>query len=182
VSFASRTTVNDDRLSFASTDSEEAMTTTTMPQNSMPQQHTTTDWARYLVPVGRIFMSLIFLQTLLVHFSSSSFAYAAQQGVPFPNILVPLSGIMAIAGGLSIAFGYQTRVGAGLLIAFLIPVTLVMHQFWNVPDSNMADMQRVMFMKNVSMLGGLMLLAYFGAGPISVDARRQDSASTPRAK
>jgi putative oxidoreductase len=151
------------------------MTTNTMPQSSMPRRQATTDFARYLAPVGRIFMSLIFLQTLLAHFSSSSFAYAAQQGVPFPTVLVPLSGLMAIAGGLSVAFGYHTRVGAALLIAFLIPVTLMMHQFWNVPDPMMANMQRVMFMKNVSILGGLMLLAYFGAGPVSVDSRHQDS-------
>jgi putative oxidoreductase len=153
------------------------MTTNTMPQSSTPQQqHATPELARYLVPLGRILMSLIFLQTLLVHFSPGTFAYAAQQGVPLPNILVPLSGVMAIAGGLSIAFGYHARVGAALLIAFLLPVTLSMHRFWNVPDPMMADMQRVMFMKNVSILGGLMLLAHFGAGPTSVDARHEGSA------
>jgi putative oxidoreductase len=157
---------------------EEAMTTHTMPHDSMRQHRTTAELGRYLVPLGRVLMSLIFVQTLMFHFSPSAVAYAREQGVPLPNILVPLSGIMAIAGGLSIAFGYHARLGAGLLIAFLIPVTLLMHQFWNVADPMMANMQRVMFMKNVSILGGLMLLVYFGAGPTSVDARHDDSEST----
>jgi putative oxidoreductase len=157
---------------------EDTMTTTnTLSPTVSHERQARTDSARYLVPLGRLLLSLIFLQTILGHFSRATFGYAAQQGVPMPEILVPLSGIIAIVGGLSVTFGYRTRVGAALLIAFLIPVTLFMHQFWNVPDAMTAQLQRVMFLKNVSILGGLLLLAYFGAGPISVDERPRTAVS-----
>jgi putative oxidoreductase len=76
---------------------------------------------------------------------------------------------LALLGGLSVALGYQTRIGAWMLVLFLIPVTLMMHKFWGIADAQMAMMQRIMFMKNVSILGGALFLAYFGAGPVSID-------------
>jgi len=57
-------------------------------------------------------------------------------------------------------------------VLFLIPVTLMMHKFWTIPDPMLAQIQMVMFMKNVSMLGGALLITQFGAGPFSLDARR----------
>ena len=107
-----------------------------------------------------------------MHFSAQGIGYAAHSGVPWPNVLVPLSGIVALAGGLSVLLGYHARIGALLLALFLIPVTLMMHAFWNIPDAQMAQMQMVMFMKNVSMLGAALMVMYFGAGPISIDAAR----------
>ena len=55
---------------------------------------------------------------------------------------------------------------------FLIPVTLMMHKFWTVTDPTMAQIQMIMFMKNVSMLGGALLISQFGAGPFSLEGRR----------
>ena len=126
---------------------------------------------RYLVPVGRFFYSAIFLMTALGHFSQQYIGYAAQQGVPAAGLLVPLSGVIATAGGLSVALGYQAKIGAWLLVLFLVPVTLMMHNFWAVTDPTMHGMQLALFMKNVSMLGGALLIAHFGAGPLSLDAR-----------
>jgi len=80
--------------------------------------------------------------------------------------------VLAIAGGLSILLGYRAKLGAWLIVLFLIPVTLMMHKFWAVTDSMMAQIQMIMFMKNVSMLGGALLISQFGAGPFSLDARR----------
>jgi putative oxidoreductase len=68
--------------------------------------------------------------------------------------------------------GYRARIGAWLLI-FLVPVTLMMQNFWAVKDPTMAQMQMVMFMKNLSMLGGALLISQFGSGPCSLDARRE---------
>ena len=127
---------------------------------------------RYTAVVGRILYSAIFAMTPLGHFSSQYIAYAAQQGVPLAALLVPLSGIIAFAGALSVAFGYHARAGAWLLVVFLVPVTLFMHNFWSVKDPMMAQMQLAMFMKNVSMLGGALLITQLGAGPLSLDARR----------
>jgi putative oxidoreductase len=130
------------------------------------------DLSRYLVPVGRALFSVIFVMASLSHFSAQSIGYAASQGVPFPSLLVPLSGLIALAGGLSIALGYRAKLGAWLIVLFLVPVTLTMHRFWGVSDPMAAMMQQVMFMKNVALLGGALLVTYFGAGPVSLDARR----------
>lgn len=127
---------------------------------------------RYLVPLGRLLFSLIFLMTALGHFSQGYVAYAGQQGVPMPSLLVPLSGLIAIAGGLSVTLGYKAKLGAWLLILFLVPVSLAMHNFWAVSDPMMRGVQLAMFMKNVSMVGAALLITHFGSGPLSLDARR----------
>ena len=77
---------------------------------------------------------------------------------------------MAFAGGLSIVLGYKAKLGAWLIILFLVPVTLMMHNFWTIKDPMMRRMQQLMFMKNLSMLGAALLIAYFGAGPLSIDS------------
>jgi putative oxidoreductase len=133
-----------------------------------------------LIPlIGRIFFSLIFLMTAFSHFSGESIAYAASQNVPLASVLVPASGILAILGGISIVLGYKAKLGAWLIVLFLIPVTIMMHNFWAIKEPMMKQMQMSMFMKNLSMLGGALLITYFGAGPMSIDdARKQDGIKT----
>jgi putative oxidoreductase len=131
---------------------------------------------KYIVLLGRIFYSLIFINSGISHFSDASIGYAGSQGVPMPSILVPVSGIMAIAGGLSILLGYKAKWGAWLLIAFLIPVTLMMHAFWKFNQPEQQQEQMIMFMKNTSMLGAAFLIAWFGSGPMSMDKWTDKSA------
>jgi len=126
----------------------------------------------YLVPLGRFLYSAIFLMTALGHFSAGYIGYAAQAGVPAPGLLVPLSGVIAVLGGLSITLGYKAKLGGWLIVLFLVPVTLALHNFWAVTDPMMRGIQIAMFMKNVSMLGAALLITHFGAGPLSLDARR----------
>ena len=126
---------------------------------------------KYLVLLGRILFSLIFLFSITSHFSAAGAGYAASKGVPMPSVLVPLAGVLAFVGGLSILLGYKARIGAWLIVIFLVPVTLMMHNFWTLTDPMMRSMQQAMFLKNLSMLGGALLIAYFGAGPLSLDAR-----------
>jgi putative oxidoreductase len=129
--------------------------------------------SRVVVPVGRLAFVAIFLLSALGHFSRASIGYAAEHGVPLAEILVPAAGALALLGGLSILLGYRARLGAWLLVAFLVPVTVLMHNFWAIEDPATAGLQRVMFLKNLSMLGGALLLTHFGAGPVSLDARRK---------
>ena len=123
------------------------------------------------VLVGRVFFSLIFIFAGLNHFSKQTIAFAASQGVPVASVAVPLSGVIAVLGGLSILSGYRTKIGAWLIVLFLVGVT-PLHNFWAVKDPMVAQMQMAMFMKNISMLGGALLISQFGAGPLSIDARR----------
>jgi putative oxidoreductase len=125
---------------------------------------------KYAVLAGRQLFSLIFILSSARHFSSQTIATAAAHGVPLPDLLVPVSGIIALVGGLSILLGFQTRVGACLLVIFLVPVTLMMHNFWSVSDPMTLQIERAMFLKNVAMLGVALVISYFGADPFSLDA------------
>ena len=126
-----------------------------------------------LVPVGRAFFAAIFLMAGPAHFNPGTIGYARSAGVPFAEFLVPASGVLALLGGLSVLLGWRARVGAAMLVAFLVPVTLSMHAFWTVTDPMMAQMQSAMFMKNLGLLGGALLVAHLGAGPYCLDARRE---------
>jgi len=126
-----------------------------------------------MVLLGRLFFALIFLMAGPNNFSSQTIAYAASQGVPLASTVVPFSGALAIVGGLSILLGYRARIGAWLIALFLVGVTPMMHKFWVVPDPMMHQLQMIMFMKNISMLGGALLITQLGAGPWSLDSRRK---------
>jgi putative oxidoreductase len=121
------------------------------------------------VLIGRILFSIIFIFAGFGHFSQSTIQEAAHQGVPSPDILVPLSGIISLLGGLSILFGYKARLGAWLIILFLVPVTFMMHPFWKATDPAAYMIEQIMFFKNLSLIGAAFLIAYFGSGPLSVD-------------
>jgi len=131
---------------------------------------------KYAVLAGRILFSLIFLIGGLGHFSAQSIGYAASQGVPMASFLVPVSGVIAIIGSISVITGYNAKLGAWLLVIFIIPVTFSLHRFWNIPDPMMKQMDMVMFLKNIGLLGGALFIAFFGAGPLSIDQRAESPA------
>lgn len=128
---------------------------------------------KYTALLGRFLFSLIFLISASGHFLSTTISFAASKGVPIASVLVPLSGILEIIGALSILLGFKTKWGAWLVVLFLLPVTLTLHPFWTASDPMMKQMDMIMFLKNLSMMGGAIILAYFGAGPLSLDARNK---------
>jgi len=123
---------------------------------------------KYSVLLGRFFYSLIFVLASFGHFTRNSIDHAASQGVWLPEILVPLSGVMCLVGGLSVMLGYKAKLGAWILFLFLVPVTVVMHQFWAFQDPIMAMIEKIMFMKNLSLIGAALLISHFGSGPLSL--------------
>ena len=127
---------------------------------------------RYFYLVGRILFSLIFITAAPRHFTHEGVQHAADLGVPLASLLVPLSGVMALAGGLSVAAGYKAKCGAWLLVGFLVPVTFMMHGYWRLHDPAMIHVQQAMFAKNLSILGAAILIGQFGAGEISIDQRK----------
>ena len=120
-----------------------------------------------VVFLGRFLFVLIFLMSGFTHFSKQTIGFAASQGVPMASIVVPASGLIAFFGGLSILLGYRAKLGAWLIVIFLLGVT-PMHKFWGVTDPMMQQMQMVMFMKNLTMLGGALLITQLGSGPWSL--------------
>jgi putative oxidoreductase len=125
---------------------------------------------RYAVLAGRQLFSLIFILASAEHFSPATVESAARHGVPWSDVLVPVSGVIALVGGLSVLLGFRTRFGAVLLVIFLVPVTVMMHNFWAVTDPVTHHIERAMFLKNLTMLGGALVISYYGADPLSLDA------------
>ncbi len=118
--------------------------------------------------IGRVLFSSIFIIKSFEHFSGSLVSYASKMGVPFPSVLVPIWGIIALIGGLGVVLGYKTKTAAWLLVIFLIPTTIYMHPYWLSGSSLEAMMQHYCFWKNISLIGASLMISYFGAGPIRV--------------
>jgi putative oxidoreductase len=140
--------------------------------NSTPQPQSTTG-SGPIVLLGRFLFAAIFIMSGPRHFMSQTIAYAASQGAPMASIAVPLTGALALVGGLSILLGYRAKIGAWLIVLFLVLVTPMMHKFWGVADPMAQQIQMIMFFKNASMLGAAFLITQLGSGPWSLDARKK---------
>ena len=123
-----------------------------------------------VVLLGRILYSFLFITSGFAHFQNRKMmaGYAQSKGVPAPGLMVLLSGAVELAGGLLVLSGYQARIGAWLLVLFLLPVSLSMHAFWKVLDPMQKTHERVNFFKNMALLGAALLIASFGPGPYSL--------------
>ena len=95
--------------------------------------------------------------------------YAASTGVLAPAVLVTLASLLLVVGGISIATGLRPRLGVAAIALFLIPVTLIMHNFWALDGmQRMSELHS--FQSNLGLLGGaLMLLAIPQPWPLSLD-------------
>jgi len=114
--------------------------------------------------IARIFLSFIFLVSGLkkiFKFDTTAEKMAAK-GIPLPEVFLLGAVIFLIVGGLSVALGYKARLGAILLIVFLIPVTLLFHG-----DIGNAG-QQTQLMKNLGLMGGLLLIIANGSGKLSL--------------
>lgn len=127
---------------------------------------------KYVSLLGRILFSLIFLMSSFGHFSASSVGFAVAKGVPAASFLVPFSGVMELVGAISIMLGYKAKWGAWLLVLFLVPVTFMMHNFWTITDPMMRQMDMVMFLKDIGLMGAALFFAYNGTGALSLDNRK----------
>jgi putative oxidoreductase len=111
--------------------------------------------------VGRILFALIFVVSAsTIHFSRQGVEYARSYGAPAPEALVPLSGAVAIAGGILVALGIWGDLGALLIAGFLIGITPFMHAFWKEEDQQAQQAQMAHFMKNLALLGGALVIFY----------------------
>jgi putative oxidoreductase len=119
---------------------------------------------QYLPLAARICLSLIFLNAAIKHLTTfSSFIETIGQVLPLAPLLAVGTIVFQFLGSLSLILGYQVRIGAILLILFLIPASLFFHNFFNAPG------ELTSFLKNLGLIGGLLLVIYTGAGPISLD-------------
>jgi putative oxidoreductase len=122
--------------------------------------------------IGRILIAAIFITSGIAKLTDPAGAAGYMNGVGIGNAdtLVYVAGVAELAGGLSLLFGFLTRIGAMGLIVFLAITTLFFHNFWAMTGAE-AKTQMVQFMKNLAIMGGLFTIVAMGPGRYSVDAR-----------
>ena len=120
---------------------------------------------------GRVLFSLIFLLSGIgkIFDWENTSKFMESEGMPMVSVALVGAIVFEIVGALSIMSGFKSRWGAMLLIIFLIPATFIFHDFWTLPEDQQ-QIQMTMFMKNVSILGGLLIIIGHGPGSISVEA------------
>lgn len=122
--------------------------------------------------IARIFISAIFLMSgagKIFDFAGTA-EYMTANGMPIASFFLVGAILFEIAGGLMILLGYKAQWGAVLLVIFLIPTTLIFHNFWNVGEE-MQQPQTIHFMKNLAIMGGLLMVYSFGPGSLSLEKR-----------
>ena len=114
--------------------------------------------------IGRVLFALLFVSSgFMAHLGEGGKQgrqYARSLGAPAPDLLVPLSGVAIIGGGLMIALGLWADLGALLIIGFLLGITPIMHAFWKIDDPQMQQIQSAMFFKNTALLGAALIIFY----------------------
>ena len=120
---------------------------------------------KYIPLAARICLCIIFINSGIgkIFGFASTAEMMANQGLPIAIILLIFTIAFQLLGGLSLLFGYKVKIGSILLILFLIPATLVFHNFLVNPEEMNA------FLKNIGLIGGLLMVIYAGAGALSID-------------
>jgi putative oxidoreductase len=124
-------------------------------------------------PAGRVLLALLFVISGLSKLSGfeSTVGYIASKGLPLPQLAAAGAIAVELVGGILLVIGWQARWAAAAIFLFLIPTTLMFHAFWTVEGPG-ARMEQIQFMKNLCIMGGMLYVMAFGAGPLSVDNRR----------
>jgi len=127
-----------------------------------------------MILIGRVLLSLMFILSgfgKLTNIEGTA-GYIASSGLPLATALAVIVGLLELFGGLAILVGFHARWAALALALFTLTASLLFHNFWALP-ADKAFMQQLMFMKNLSVAGGMFIVAALGAGPMSFDARRE---------
>ena len=130
--------------------------------------HTTPSDASYLILLARVLLSSPFLYSGVDkcwHWSAAQREVAAS-GLPWPTLLHLVTVVVQLGGGFSLLLGIEPRLGALLLLLFLIPVTVMYHPFWKRSGADLVT-EADHFLSNLAIIGGLLVIVALGGGPIS---------------
>ena len=128
--------------------------------------------------VARICIAVIFMMSAVgnkIPKFGDVVKYMSAEGVPIPQIALAGAIVFLIAGSVSIVIGYKARIGAGLLLVFLVLATYFFHDFWTYEGAELQQ-QMIQFMKNLSLMGTMLFLIANGSGAFSLDARTPEAA------
>jgi len=127
-----------------------------------------------LVLAGRILLAVMFVTSgfgKLANIGGTAGYIAGVAGLPMPTVLAAAAGVLELAAGLAIMTGFAARWAALALAAFTLLASVLFHAYWAAP-AEQQFMQQLLFMKNLSITGGLLLLAALGPGPASLVRRK----------
>ena len=126
-----------------------------------------------VVIIARVLLALMFILSGINKFGNlgGTAGYIAAGGLPLASLLAPAVAAMELLLGLALIVGWQARWAALGLALFTLAASLLFHNFWAMP-ADKAYVQQLMFLKNMAVAGGLLMVFSFGAGPGSLDARR----------
>ncbi|KQV44148.1 MULTISPECIES: DoxX family protein [unclassified Rhizobium] len=121
-----------------------------------------------IVLVGRILLSIIFILAGFGKITAlgGTAGYFGSMGLPVPMVTAVVVALVELLGGIAILVGFQTRIVSYILALFCVATAFVAH--FDFAD----QMQMINFQKNLAMAGGFLVLAAYGPGALSVDARR----------
>ena len=133
----------------------------------------------YVSVVGRLLLALMFILSGFGKLGNieGTAAFIASGGLPAPTFLAAAVGALELFGGLALVVGYQVRLVGLALALFTVAASVVFHAFWSAPAAQQYVTQ-LLFMKNISVAGGMLLISALGAGPLSIDARIAAGAAT----
>ena len=122
----------------------------------------------FSAPVGRLFIALIFFMSGLNKIGNYANTAGWMESAGVPGALLPLVIALEVVGGAAIILGWQTRIVAFLFAGFCLLSAIIFHADFS------DQMQMGMFMKNVGLAGGFLILLVHGAGNYSLDNRKRD--------
>jgi putative oxidoreductase len=134
------------------------------------------------VVVARVLLALMFVLAGIGKLTGleGTAGYIASQGLPAPMLLAVAAGVVELVAGVLLIIGWQARWAALALAAFTLVASVIFHNYWAMPAEQQM-MQQLMFMKNLAVTGGLLYVFAFGAGALSLDARRGGTTGLARA-
>ena len=120
--------------------------------------------------IGRVFIAFIFLYEAFdsIFYFKETKATMIEYGLTWNTDMLLYGGILLLLlGGILILIGYRSGLGATLLLLYWIPVTFIVHSFWNDPEP-VRRLQAILFMKNIAITGGLLIILVNGSGKYSI--------------
>lgn len=123
--------------------------------------------------VGRVMLAAMFVLAGISKIGGfdGTVAYIASKGLPLPMVAAAGTVLLEIAGGLALITGWRARWAALALAVFTVVASVIFHAYWAMPTEQQA-MQQLMFMKNMAVAGGMLMVFALGPGRLSVDGRR----------
>ena len=123
--------------------------------------------------VGRVILGWFFISEALSYGRQweGTIQLMMLKDVPAPALLLALGIVVMLIGGLSLLLGFQARHGALLLFAFTIAASVLMHPYWRIENASARSDDYEIFVRNIAIAGGLLMIMGLGSGPLSLDNR-----------